>query len=64
MSPGGRSRSPVWAGLSTRAGRTAVLPEVAELLAQLLARSRPVVLDSVTQLGDMSFDFELILLDP
>jgi len=40
------------------------LPELFQLFAKLLARSGPVVSDAVAELGDVSFEVELVLFEP
>ena len=47
-----------------RALRSARRPELAQLLAQLLARRRPVVTDVVAQVLDVPLQVELVLLQP
>ena len=47
-----------------RRARSAVLPELLQLLTQLLASSGPVGLDGVTDLSNMALEIELVLLEP
>lgn len=55
--------APVRAPTSRAVGPTA-LPELAEFFAQFLAGRGPVALDSITELRNVSFDFEFVLFEP
>lgn len=49
---------------SRRAGRTASLPELAEVFCELLPCSRPVRLDAVAKLDHVALEVKLVLLEP
>lgn len=62
----GPTHSPVHAvaGAGRGAVRAAVLPDLAQFTAELLAGHGPVAADVITQLGDVTLDLELVLLQP
>jgi hypothetical protein len=51
-------------GSPGRAARATRLPEVAEVLCELLARGGPVGLDAVAELDHVALEVELVLLEP
>ena len=54
----------VVARCTSRAARSACLPELPQLLAQLLAGSRPVSADRISNFRNMTLQIQLVLLEP